>query len=880
MTSAISELAVTRLEPDAIKQPFWSLSREDALSSLAATPRGLSADEAKRRSKTFGPNAIVAVRRLPRLRIFANQFRSPLIIALVAEGGVTLVLDDGADAAAIFLTVAVNAALGFWQENKAETVLESLKSYVRTRTRARRDGLERELDAAELVPGDVIRVSQGDRVPADARLIYANNLEADEAVLTGESAPVAKDVEPVPLEAGVGDRHSMLMGGTLVVRGIADAVVSSTGSAMEFGRIAKLVAGKTEEQTPLQRAVGRFAAWAGAILTSLVVALFAYGLAVGLPPVEIFLIAVAVAVSAIPEGLPVALTVILAMGVERLAKRKAIVRRLLAAESLGSTTVILTDKTGTLTQAKMTLASIHPLGAHGPDAERRLLADALANTDIAVENPRDPPTAWRMTGKPLEAAIVRAAVSRGLPVPSADQPSPLRRLPFDSKKKYAASLVRENGRHTLLILGAPEILANACSLNATERRRLLEDIETHANAGERILGVALMPGDDLDALEERLPSGCAFQGYLAFHDPIRPRVKSAIQRISRAGVRTVIVTGDHPGTALAVARTIGLSDGAGSVITGAELAALAPDDILGRLPRVSVFARVTPEQKVMITRLFQSRGDVVAVTGDGVNDAPALHRADIGVAVGSGTDVAKGASDLVILDDNLETIVVAIEEGRRILDNVRKVIVYLLSDALDELFLIGGSLAAGLAMPLTALQILFVNFFSDSFPAIAFAFETQGGGSLKPRGRGARLFDAEIRFLILIVGALGSFLLFALYWSLLASGFPSGVVRTFIFGAFATYTLIVAFPLRNLTAPITSYNPFSNKALTLGVGIGLSLTLAAIYHPWLNATLDTVPLPLPWLAAVGAVGLLNLGLVEAVKTYFRRRDGSPASLTA
>ncbi|TAL19816.1 HAD family hydrolase [Patescibacteria group bacterium] len=867
----MSPAAITRLKPEVIKQPFWSLPPGEVLTSLETSTNGLDEAEAKRRLQTFGPNAIAIPRRLPRLRIVANQFKSPLILALLAAGGVMIAFRDWIDAGAIFITVAVNTALGFWQENKAETVLAGLLSYVRTRARVRRAGVERELDAAELAPGDVIRIAQGDRVPADARLLFVNNLEVDEAILTGEALPVTKSVEAVPVEASTGDRLSMVMDGTLVVRGFGDAVVTATGLATEFGRIAKLVTHKGQEPTPLQRAVSRFAAWAGAVLTLLVAALFTYGVAIGWSPLEMFLIAVAVAVSAIPEGLPVALTVILAVGVERLAKRKAIVRKLLAAESLGSTTVILTDKTGTLTQAKITLSSIHPLRGKGSEAERELLQTALANTDIALENPGDPPSAWRLVGRPLEAAIVRAAAERGLVISKAAELSPLRRLPFDSEKKYSAALVHIDGKRMLLILGAPEILAAACRLEDAGRRRLLLEVEAEARAGARVLGVARLTGGNLEALQEQLPLGCDFEGYLVFHDPLRPGVKSAIERIGRAGVRTVIVTGDHPGTALAVAHSLGLANGTGSVLTGAELAVLSPDDLLGRLPNVGVFARVTPEQKVLITKLFQARGEVVAVTGDGVNDAPALSSADIGVAVGSGTDVAKGASDLVIVDDNFETIVAAIEEGRRILGNVRKVIVYLLSNSLNELFLIGGSLAAGLALPLNALQILFVNFFSDSFPAIAFAFETGRGGGLRPRARGARLFDAKIRFLILVVGTVGSFFLFALYWSLLRAGFPGDIVRTFIFGAFATYTLLLAFSLRSMTAPITSYNPFANRALSVGVGIGIALTLLAIYHPWLNVALRTTPLPLPWLAAVGAVGLVNLALVEAVKIYFRRR---------
>src|SRR3989344_2568118 len=839
------------ISKETIKEPFWSMDAEEIFGALETNISGLSDEEVTERLKIFGPNIIKEYPKSSKIKIALRQFQSLLIIILIIAGSVTVFLGEWIETGVIFAAVIVNAIFGFWQENKSENVLEILKTYVRARARVRRDNQEHGIDASLLAPGDIIRVTQGDRVPADARLLFVNNFEVDESILTGESLPSEKDTIKLSPAVALGERKSMIFSGTLAMQGFADAVVTATGSETEFGKIAGLVAGKDRKTTPLQRSVGRFAAYVGITLLTFTLLLFGLGIYFGKDIYEMFIISVAVAVSAVPEGLPIALTVIMAIGVQRLATRNGIVRRLLAVETLGSTSVILTDKTGTLTQAKMELTSIAPYQDNNAENKDNLLNYALVNTDVVIENPSDAPEKWLMSGRALEVSLVKgAAQNRVLLTKVLERTEILDRLPFDSKHKFSASIFKTDSRIHLALVGAPEIILRFTVLSRGEREKMVAEIEKRAFAGERVLGVAsrLVSADEKNILRQKNFSNLNFDGLITFRDPFRPHASQAIKEIAAAGVKTIIVTGDHRGTAEAVARELGLVDGKGAVLTGDDLMYLTKEELEARSREATLYARVTPEQKVMITKLYQERGEVVAVTGDGINDAPALHAADIGVAVGSGTDVAKSAADLVVLDDNFETIVAAIKEGRRILHNIRKVIIYLLSSSFDELCLIGGALILGIAMPINALQILFVNLFSDSFPAIAFAFEDgiddSGNHPYKLR---KNLFDREMKFFVLIIGGLSSIFLFVLYIALLKIGLNEELARTFIFASFASYALLLAFSLRSLEKSILSYNPFSNKPLTVSIGIGLSLIAAAIYIPWLQQIFDTIPLPPVWL---------------------------------
>ena len=838
-------------------KPLWCLTTKDVLAHLETSEKGLTDEEIQTRQKTYGRNIIRDERKVEKLTILLHQFKSPLIGILVVAGIITFVLKDYTDSIFIFISVLVNTALGFYQENKAETTLASLKTYITKRTRVIRDGKEIEIDAEEIVPGDIIHITSGMRIPADARVVTENSLSIDESILTGESLPVHKHTTRVKEDVIPAERKCMVFGGTFASFGVGTAVVTATGKNTELGKIAALV-GKREGETPLQKSITSLALKATGILFVLVAILFAIGIQLGYETLDMFVISVAIAVSAVPEGLPIALTVILAVGVERLAKRKGVVRKLLAAETLGRTTVILTDKTGTLTEAKIELSKV--VSQKEP---KDVLETALACLDVTIENPDDPSSEWRVMGRPLEQAVVRAALAHHVPVKTIkDETEILAYQPFNAKDKFSASQIKRNGEEAWVYLGAPEMLAKKTDASDKEKAHLLQDADTAAREGGRVLAVVTKKD---------------IMGLLVFKDAVRKGVKEEIKHITEAGVRTVIVTGDHAGTAQAIAREVGIIAEDDEIITGEEFQRYNDAYLAHRLDTIKIFARISPEDKLKIVELYKGRGEIVAMTGDGVNDAPALGAANIGIAMGDGTDVAKGAADLVILDNSFKTITAAIYEGRKILLNLRKTIVYLLSDSLDELFLIGGAFIANavsagtIPLPITALQILWINFFSDSLPAIAFAFEdTPDYTKHRPNAQSKKLLDKEMKFLILVIGTISSALLFSAYFTLLKMGFDVEIVKTFTFATLGIYSLLLAFSMRRLKASITTYNPFGNKYLNGGVSIGIVLVLAAIYVPFLQPILQTTPLPLPWLAGVIVFSLINIVAIELGKLLFAK----------
>ncbi|MDD3752486.1 MAG: cation-transporting P-type ATPase [Candidatus Colwellbacteria bacterium] len=832
------------------KKDFSSMGTEAVLELFDSSIKGITSDEAEKRIDKFGKNVFGAGNRLSKLQILADQFKSLLIIILAIAGAATLAIGDVKDSLFIFGAMVVNVIMGFYQENKAETALASLRSYVKYRARVIREGVEKEIDAESIVPGDIVKVFSGTRVPADLRILQSNALSVDESILTGESLPVSnKGNDPISLGMPISDQLSMLFAGTLISEGTAIAVVVRTGAETEIGRIAEAVAEKSRTKTPLQKEIAKFSALAAIILFIMVGIVVVIGLAQGYSTMEMFLIGIAMAVSAVPEGLPIALTVILAIGVEKLAKRKGVIRKLIAAEALGGVTTILTDKTGTLTKAKMELSKVI-----SDFSEDDVIRRALLNADAIVQNPESDPEDWIIAGRPLEEAIVREAGKRGIIKESLkEEIKILSEEPFNSEKKFSRVDFDSGKGRESAILGAPEAVIEFSSLTNKEKKKILLQVEELAYSGYRVLG---------------LTSGRDFMGLLAFNDPVREGVKKAIEKISASGIRTVIVTGDHKGTAVSVARQIGLNPADDNVYTHADISNIGEKELMEIARKAVIFARVTPEDKVRIARAFKGIGEVIAMTGDGVNDAPALKEADVGVAVGSGTDVAQGAADLVILDDNFETIVKAVSGGRRIIENIKKTVVYLLSDSLDELMIIGGSIAFGLAIPLNALQILYVNIFSDSFPAIAFAFEDGGdyisAGTTPKKGV---FSDKYVRFLILVIGVLASASLFAAYYIFLRLGYDENLVKTFIFGSFSVYTLFLVFSLKNFKKNIFTYSLFDNKYLIGGFAVGIALTFIAIYNPFISGFLGTIPLPFGWALAVIAFALLNVGFVEVGKWF-------------
>jgi len=855
-------------------ESFWTMSPEEVVRILEThSESGLSEVDAEERLTEYGKNTIESQSQTTQLKIFLRQFTSPLIIILLVAVVVTILISHYRDASFIFIAVVVNTLLGFYQENKAEKALAELKTYLKQRSRVIRDGKERDVDTEYIVPGDIVRLSQGDRVPADGRLLYVNDLQIDEAVLTGESLPSVKDIGANKMISSVGDQTCMVFAGTLVTQGVATVAICRTSQLTEFGKIATLIAIAEREETPLQKAIQKFSVTASIVIGILTIIVFIVGIIVGYSVIHMFLISVAIAVSAIPEGLPVALTVILSVGVQRMAQRKGVVRRLIAAETLGNTTVILTDKTGTLTMAKMELKDVVPLSDID---ETNLLIRGLVNTHVIIENPEDSVDSWRMDGKIMERALVLGAGLRGINPRASLGVEILQSIPFNAVHKFSVSLIRtENDGHLLVFFGAPDILLASSSLHTDEKNAIHARIHGFASTGKRVLGIAhkrIEISNDFSLTKDLNLSHIVLDGLLTFHDPIRPNVRDAIDRVTRAGIRTVIVTGDHSGTATAIACEVGLSVSEESLLDASLLSTLSDEELKKRLPYLRVISRVTPSDKLRIVQLYQDIGEVVAMTGDGVNDAPSIKKADVGIAMGSGTEVSRSVADLVLLDDNFETIVFAVEEGRQIMGNIRKVLVYLFSNVTDGLVLIGGSLIFGFELPLNALQILWVNFFSGSFPAIAFAFEKEPGVlHAKPRNVHLGLFDPVMRFLVLTIGLSTSTLLFILYWILLHFGFDEQLVRTFIFASFGSYTLFAALSVRSLDKSIFSYPFFSNMYLIYGILIGLILMTVAVYVPFFQSIFDTVSLPVEWALGVLLLSVFNISMIESGKWLFRKK---------
>ncbi len=859
----------------------WAL-RPDELADIYKTnlERGLSSDEAAARLRHYGENIFNEEEPPSWWQILLQQFKSPLIIILLLAVMLTVALQEWLDAIIIALAVLVNAGLGFYQEFKAERAISNLRSYVLERTRVIRDGKEIEVDARTLVPGDIIHLRHGARITADARVLETTNFATDEAILTGESLPIHKLIDILPDATGLADRRNMVFAGSLAVEGSMHAVVTHTGAKTEIGKLAELVASTISEPTPLQVAIKKLT-WVIIAVIGLVVAfVFTIGVNRGETAYEMLILSVAIIVGAVPEALPVGLTAVLAVGVERIARARGIMRSLTAAETLGSTSVIITDKTGTLTEAKMQLVDIYNHLAPGSTtdtdqlipAQAELLRIAVHNTDVIIENTEADPVDWDLSGHPLETNIVRAAGIHGLITARSYTEHTEVLIPFNSKHKF--SVVALDPAHTpeqfqhftkpLAILGAPDILLQQAQFDHTTFNTLSQHITALSEQGRRVLGVAVVDGATLPA--EPKPEDIAnttFVGTLSFYDPIRPEVPEVLQHIDSYGVKVFMATGDLRGTAMAIGRDLGWRIDENSVLTGTELKQLSDAELSAALAHVRIFARVTPEDKLRVTQLLQAQGETVAMTGDGVNDAPSLKAANIGVAVGSGSDVAKSVADLVLLDDNFKTIVTTIEEGKRMLRNIKKIFVYLMSNSLDEVILIGGAILAGLAMPLTAAQIIWVNLFTGSIPAIAFAFDTNAQTGDRYESR--RVLDRRVIFMTVGIGTLMSGLLFIIYYTLLNIDIDLDTARTVLFACFGSYILVVAFSFRNLAAPVWTYSITENRLLFFGVLLGLGLLFATLYVPALQTVFSTTSLAFSWFGFVLLWLVLAGCIVEGLK---------------
>jgi cation-transporting ATPase F len=898
-------------------KPWHQLSVEDVVGILGVElSSGLSAEEVLRRQKEFGPNRATARRGTPAWLKFLQQFNQPLVYILLLAVGVTAFLGEWVDSSVIFGVVFINAIVGFLQEAKAEKAIEALAKMVATETTVRRDGRKLRLHSEQLVPGDVVLLQAGDRVPADLRLCQVRNLHADESALTGESLPVAKQADALALDTILADRKNLAYTGTLITSGQAEGVVWAIGDQTETGRIAGLIASAVELSTPLTKKIAHFSKLLLWVILGLAAATFAIGVARGEKPAEMFMAAVALAVGAIPEGLPAAVTIVLAIGVSRMAKRQAIIRKLPAVETLGSTTVICSDKTGTLTENQMTVREIFAGGklyevtgtGYEPRGELRvdgtvvklpehpalaecLRAGVLCNeSQLVREDGR-----LKVQGDPTEAALIVAAEKGGLLHADTQLAAPrVDMIPFESEHMFRATLHDADQGRVIYMVGALERLLDRCSDGLGDRNApvtldkpaVYRTAETMAARGLRVLALVRRHVDAQHAKLEsaQVAEGFTFLGLQGMIDPPRPAAIAAVRVCQQAGIAVKMITGDHLLTARAIASQIGLQGreehGQLAALSGRELEKISDDELPEVAERTAVFARVAPEQKLRLVKALQAHGQVVAMTGDGVNDAPALKQADIGVAMGiSGTDVAKGAAAMILTDDNFASIEAAVEEGRSVFENLTKFIAWTLPTNVGEAMVLLVAIVLGTTLPALPVQLLWVNMMTAIFLGLMLVFEPKERDlmSRPPRDpkRPLLTFTLIMRTgLVSLILILGAFWLF--FWELRTEGSSEAAARTAVINVIVLVEIAYLFSCRSLNHSLFAIGLFTNWWVIGGSLAMLGAQLLFTYAPVMNKLFHTAPIAGgSWLRIVG-VAAVAFVVVELEKWIrFRHRSSKP-----
>lgn len=859
--------------------PQWhALESQSVISILKTDPaRGLETTEATQRLQRYGLNTLQTLKKLSWYSVAARQFVNVLIIILFAAGIIAVAIGEVTDAVTILVIVLLNGVLGFVQEWKAEKAIEALRQMLSPHCKVIRNGLEELIDASNLVPGDVVLLESGDRVPADLRIVEAVNVRTDESSLTGESASIGKNAAVVNSDTPLPERACMAWMGTVVTNGRAAGVVVATGMETEFGRIARLTQTVGQETTPLQRKLAVLGKQLGIFSIAISIVVGLVGWLLGKPLLDMFLTGVSLAVAVVPEGLPAVVTITLALGIRAMVRRRALLRRLQAAETLGTATVICTDKTGTLTQNQMTVQRIwlpsggfHVTGVgyepkgdferNGqpvvPQHHKDLLA--LLETGLHCSHSRVyiKDEMWEEIGEPTEAALVVAAFKAGLH--PAEYGHTVSEFSFDSRRKRMTVIERRPEGLIAHVKGAPEGILERCTaiqdgsrerdITAADRKTASSAYQSLAEEGLRMLAMArrTLPRD-ICVDEENVEQGLTLLGIVGILDPPRPEVRNAIRLAQSAGIRVIMITGDAPATALAIARRIGLS--VQRVVRGTELTAMNDSSLLGALAGNVLFARTTPEHKLRIVRLLQATGHVVGMTGDGVNDAPALKQADIGIAMGlRGTDVAKGASDMILTDDNFASIIGAVEEGRRQYQNIQKFVRYLLSSNAGEVVAIFFNILLGGPLILLPVQILWMNLVTDGMTAVALGLEPAETGIMKrpPRASKERILDRQGIIRILLLGGYIGVASLCIFHHYLTSGGENAVLaaQTVAFTGIIVIEKMNVFNFRTLHEPLSKVGYFTNPWVLIAWTFTLGLQVCAVYVPFLQKALHTVPLGL------------------------------------
>ncbi len=883
-----------------LQTPWHTLPATDVLSKLGTTAdRGLSADGAARLLTEYGQNKLKEGKKISALALLAEQFKNVLVIILLLATLMSGFLGHEVEAITIAIIVLLAVFLGFIQEFRAEKAMEALKSMAAPNATVIRGGEQMKIPAADLVPGDVILLAAGDRVPADARIIEQANLRTDEAALTGESLPSEKSDEIIPNPgAPVGDRKNMVYGGTSVSHGRGKAVVTGTGMQTEFGAIAKMLDDVETDETPLQKNLDKVGKTLAKVALGVVIVISAIGLWRGQSLIDIFIFGIALAVAVVPEALPAVVTISLAIGVQRMVKRHALIRKLPAVETLGCTSVICTDKTGTLTKDEMTVREIYvtgktyevsgsgyvPSGRFTVEGEgvdigaglTELLRGGVLSSDATMVVKNGQPD---ILGDPTEGAIVVAAAKAGIRKEDLDAQFPrIGEIPFSSETKRMTTLHKEDGENTIAYTkGAPEMMLPLCTrmwgengeqpMTDADRKNILDAAGAMATKALRVLAIA-RKGDS--ALEES-QRGMKFIGLVGMIDPPRPEAKAAIAQCKTAGIRVVMITGDHPVTAGAIARELGISDD-GNAVTGVELEAMDEAALMKRIGDVRVYARVSPAHKLRIVTALQSRGQIVAMTGDGVNDAPALKKADIGVAMGiTGTDVSKEAAAMTLTDDNFASIVAAVEEGRGIFGNIKKYLMYLLSSNIGEIIIMTGATLLGWPLPLSAVQLLYLNLATDGFPALALAVDPPERDLMRqpPRDPNTGIFTKRVMALMLTGSVWLAFLILSMFWWATHTERGLQESMTMAFVLLVTCEFIKAYNFRSDHLSMFR-GTFSNKWLNIAILWEILLLLAIVYVPFLQVAFKTFPLTLEDWAIIIALALTIIPVLELAKWVLRR----------
>ena len=862
--------------------------QEDLLKELRTSlEAGLSSQEAQQRLGQYGENKLAEKKKKTNLQRFLEQFKDAMIIILLLAAAVSFVVAcfghdpmEFFEPLLILLIVVLNAVLGMVQEAKAEKALDALKSMSAPHARVLRDGKEQVIDAAQLVPGDVIRLEAGDFIPADARLLKSVSLKSEESALTGESVPSEKDAAALVEEkAPLGDRSNMVFSGCSVTYGTATAVVTGTGMNTEMGKIAGLLEGEEEGQTPLQQKLAQLGKYLGFVALAACAVIFVVGLAGGINVLEIFMTAVSLAVSAIPEGLPAIVTIVLAIGVQRMVRKNALIRRLPAVETLGSASVICSDKTGTLTQNRMTLVKLwvngepelETVSASNTPAARELLRYGALCCDGSVVYKED--GTEQHIGDPTETSILVAAHKNGMEQDELNRQYPrLAELPFDSDRKLMTSVNQIDGKIVAIVKGAFDMMAARCVSGDLEAAKEKNDEMSRGALRVLAVGYKFLEKAPEDPTSEELENGLTLLGLVGMIDPPRPEAKAAVATCRQAGIKPVMITGDHVVTASAIAKELGILGDGDKAITGAQLDAMTEEQLDQEVEHISVYARVSPENKIRIVKAWQRKGQVVSMTGDGVNDAPALKAADIGCAMGiTGTDVAKGAADMTLTDDNFATIVDAVREGRGIYANIKKVVGFLLGTNIGEVLTVFFAMILWHKTPLLSMQLLWINLVTDSLPAISLGMEAVEADVMdhKPKPKSEGIFAHGLGIQVVLQGCMFALLTLAAFVLGQRFGGSLEAGQTMAFMVLALTQIVQSFNMRSQRS-LFAIGPFSNKKLNGAALLSLALVCLVLFTPvriafglvllpaWLYLVgLGLILVPLPVMELAKAIGLVR-----------------------